>query len=478
MHFTVIVNPYSGLKTASDTATSLSESLLSSSSTSTSWIQLDPQTDLNDIIKNHESQQHTFTIIKTTKPNHANEIAFDVISKLVTLSTTEKKKFQIGFLTLGGDGLIHEVVNGVMNALIVQKDDDASKVGYLDKKFRPKVLIGVVPCGTGNALATTLGITSPTDAITKIITSTSSPSSLHKFTQPLHLQTLHIQPAPTTTIPTTTITTNVKISFKWPQSKPTHYTFCVISYGLHAQIVKQSDSFRLLGNKRFLLAAMMNVVLLKIYHGDLFVDVESSVEFECVAKRNGAREGEGDVVEKDVVLEDGGHFKRVFERGQESGEEVGKGEVLMRRWGDDGFTYFLSTKMSHLEPGFPIAPFATPTNRQTDLILANKSMTSQQVGNMLNLAAKGLGRHLLMEGVDNLKVRRFVLVPKSAASSSSWASWFGGSGSGADVCVDGEMVKVQEGDAVWVRDLEFEDDDGKDGEDEDEDEWGLFRVIV
>ncbi|KAJ3279467.1 hypothetical protein HDU76_009499 [Blyttiomyces sp. JEL0837] len=132
--------------------------------------------------------------------------------------------------------------------------------------------------------------------------------------------------------------------------------------------------------------------------------------------------------------------------------------------------------MSHLERGFRIAPFATPTNRQTDLILANKSMTSQQVGNMLNLAAKGLGRHLLMDGVGNLKVRRFVLVPKSAAgSSSSWASWFGGSGGGADVCVDGEMVKVQEGYAVWVRDLEFEDDgDSKDGEDE----WGLFRVIV
>jgi diacylglycerol kinase (ATP) len=54
--------------------------------------------------------------------------------------------------TIGGDGTLHEVVNGLM---------------WRNDPFRPP--LGIIPCGTGNAVAEHLGIADPLDAARCIV---------------------------------------------------------------------------------------------------------------------------------------------------------------------------------------------------------------------------------------------------------------------------------------------------------------------
>ena len=110
-----------------------------------------------------------------------------------------------------GDGLVHEVVQGILQ---------------LEKQKRPsQVRLIVIPCGTGNALSVSMGVESASEALEKY------------FKQ---------GPIP------------LKISAVYAKHQDSEliellkYSFCVVSWGFHAQVVRQSEGLRKLGNIRFL----------------------------------------------------------------------------------------------------------------------------------------------------------------------------------------------------------------------------------
>ena len=85
--------------------------------------------------------ERNFEIIYTKAPGHATDIAKSKSHKFDTL------------IALGGDGLIHETVNGIMKH---------------SRKSRPA--FGVIPVGSGNDYAKTLNMsTNVDDAISKIL---------------------------------------------------------------------------------------------------------------------------------------------------------------------------------------------------------------------------------------------------------------------------------------------------------------------
>lgn len=75
-----------------------------------------------------------FEMVETTGPGHALGLARDAVQGGVTR-----------IICAGGDGLIHEVVNGVMHAGLA--DDGATRAA-----------VGVIPLGTGNDFAKLLGV--------------------------------------------------------------------------------------------------------------------------------------------------------------------------------------------------------------------------------------------------------------------------------------------------------------------------------
>ncbi|ORX90341.1 hypothetical protein K493DRAFT_318044 [Basidiobolus meristosporus CBS 931.73] len=92
--------------------------------------------------------QHT--LIKTERPLHAKEIA----------ETYDYKQYDAA-ATISGDGLLHEFLNGVL-----ARDD------WKEARTTP---IGIIPAGSGNALAMSVGTPSPELSTVNMITGSTRP---------------------------------------------------------------------------------------------------------------------------------------------------------------------------------------------------------------------------------------------------------------------------------------------------------------
>eukprot|EP01064_Diplonema_japonicum_P039183 TRINITY_DN9766_c1_g2_i2.p1 TRINITY_DN9766_c1_g2~~TRINITY_DN9766_c1_g2_i2.p1 ORF type:complete len:341 (+),score=75.13 TRINITY_DN9766_c1_g2_i2:48-1025(+) len=151
----------------------------------------------------------------TQRPAHATEIAKEIPDdKTVTVCT------------IGGDGILHEVVNGLHQA-----------------DLHPT--IAIIPSGTGNGLAATLGITSLHCALYTLLKGAPIPYDLFKLTQP--------NPCDRSTGVQTTTEQTERVGFL-------HLT-----YGIIADIDFESEWLRMLGAARFPITAVNKIMWLSGY---------------------------------------------------------------------------------------------------------------------------------------------------------------------------------------------------------------------
>ncbi|KND03613.1 uncharacterized protein SPPG_01089 [Spizellomyces punctatus DAOM BR117] len=321
-------------------------------------------------------EETCFQVTFTKRGNHAADTVRELVTKRQTLEG-------LGFVCIGGDGVVHEVIKGVMSSISTSNPPSL------------KVPIAVIPAGTGNALATSLKLSSPEEATERLIN--------YKQTVPLKISSVHIGPSTLDECPDEVLM----------------YSFCVVSWGLHAQIVRQSETLRMLGRKRFQVAAMMNIALMHQYRGQLYLLdptelSQTDPDPVTFAKPDWA------VDEKWVPVN-------------------GKDDAT-------SFSYFLSTKMSSLEPGFQIAPHAHPSTSNIDLVLAPSLNRSQLLHFLQSTPA-------IPEYIRYIKTRGFKLAPSQ--SSGRRTSWVPKAGKLVhDICIDGEMVELENGQAVWVKILD------------------------
>ncbi|KAG0294406.1 hypothetical protein BGZ96_001245 [Linnemannia gamsii] len=203
-------------------------------------------------------------------------------------------KLQI--IVLGGDGTVHETVNGILKGV--------EGTGFVTDSFRPEVEFSVIPTGTGNAISTSLGVTSVQDAVDRFIAGK--------------------------TVPFRIMSVTTKISQL--------YTVVVNSYGLHCATVYDSDEFRHLGNDRFRQAAMKNVENLKQYEGKL--------SFYGPTQRY--NRGSSSLVDSSLD------------------SNIAEAAATLTLPGP--FTYLLIAKQASLEPGFTPAPFAKTSDDWMDIL--------------------------------------------------------------------------------------------------------------
>lgn len=103
-----------------------------------------------------------FEIVRTAGPGHATEIAASAAGRGTVIA-------------LGGDGVIHEVVNGLMR---------------LRREERPQ--LGIIPMGSGNDYARTLGIkkNNVADALAQLVRGHSKSCELGRVNDTYYMQTL------------------------------------------------------------------------------------------------------------------------------------------------------------------------------------------------------------------------------------------------------------------------------------------------
>jgi diacylglycerol kinase family enzyme len=188
-----------------------------------------------------------FKVIESTAQGHAQSyfsenikpIIIDLAQSLGTVDDadgvpTQPKSATLQIMVLGGDGTVHEIVNGILQGV--------EGSAFVSDEFRPNVEFSIIPTGTGNAISTSLGVTGAQDALERFLTG-----------KPVPLRLM-------------SVSTRASVESHW---KPHVYTVVVNSYGLHCATVYDSEEFRHLGNERFRQAAMKNIENLKQYEGKL-----------------------------------------------------------------------------------------------------------------------------------------------------------------------------------------------------------------
>lgn len=178
-----------------------------------------------------ESQIHLYL---TQGAGDGSKIAADLASNVLA-----KADYPIIVLCIGGDGTLHEVINGMSQAQIAVD-----------------VRLGIVPSGSGNAYATGLGISDPADGILRV---------LGGKTQPL--RTVRVSFGQCTDL---TIGQNWHESVEFKDNAHDPRIMVVFSWGFHAQIVSKSEYLRpFMGNSRFSLVAGFLLWWMPKYFGNI-----------------------------------------------------------------------------------------------------------------------------------------------------------------------------------------------------------------
>ena len=199
---------------------------------------------LKQILPVFEAANVDLTIIETTFAGHANELAhqldFDGYD---------------GMIVIGGDGTMHEVVNGLLTRP--------------DKKQLP---IGLIPGGTGNSFMHDLELMNPIDAVKAIIGG----------------NTRQIDVA------------EVKIN------DMIKYAFNIIGWGLVTDVGNKAEKWRWLGEARYTLLSVFEVLKYKPRSATLILDNDKIIDnFTFVIGCNTMYTGKGMKMAPKAKLDDG-----------------------------------------------------------------------------------------------------------------------------------------------------------------------------
>jgi YegS/Rv2252/BmrU family lipid kinase len=157
---------------------------------------------------------------------------------------------------IGGDGTMHELVNGMMH-----------------RQPETRVPLTLLPGGTGNAFLRDLECLDPKTVLDRIAANARQSIDLFEVTVAGHK----------------------------------HYGFNIVGWGLFSAANQLAESLRKLGRRRYDIAALLRMVQNRRYRGTLEIDGEETVEggFSMLTASNTVHTGEGTRLAPKAQLDDG-----------------------------------------------------------------------------------------------------------------------------------------------------------------------------
>lgn len=160
-----------------------------------------------------------------------------------------------GFIVIGGDGSMHEIVNGM-----------------LSRHDQKQIPIGLIPGGTGNSFIRDLDLLDPIKAAETVV---------NGFTRPIDVMEISIN--------------NIK-----------RYAFNIVGWGLVTDVGKHAERFRWLGESRYTFTAVLEVLNLRPRPAQLlFGDRQIIDDFALMIACNTCHTGKGMKMAPKAVLDDG-----------------------------------------------------------------------------------------------------------------------------------------------------------------------------
>ena len=189
-------------------------------------------------------QNINYHIIKTTHHNHPYEIANSI-----------NMNEYLGIIVVGGDGTMHEVINGMIN-----------------RKDKKQIPIGLIPGGTGNSFMHDMNCLNPIDAAKKI-------SKLE--TRKIDLMEI--------------ITPDKKI-----------YSYNATGWGMPPDINILAEKMRWIGPQRYNIASLIEIIRFKERQINLIIDnTDISDDYSFILCCNTIHTGKGMRIAPKAKLDDG-----------------------------------------------------------------------------------------------------------------------------------------------------------------------------
>ncbi|KAG0219457.1 hypothetical protein BGX33_002727 [Mortierella sp. NVP41] len=270
-----------------------------------------------------------------------------------TTDTPVMPEVVLRVMVVGGDGTVHEVINGILQGLHSSSSPSSS---FVNDSFRPKIELSIIPIGTGNAIATSQGVTTPQAGLDRFLARTKS----------IPLRVVQVSQRDQHNNNNNNDNDNDSAQPAW---KPVVYTTVVNSFGLHCATVYDAEGCRSLGNVRFKASVLKNIAFLKQYQArvDLFGPVQKY-----------------DRPLNQLILD----TTTTATTATASPLSLPSPSVTI----PGPYTYLMLTKQPSLEPGFVPTPFANTSDEWLD-ILAVQNAGRGQILNILGDAIKG-GQHV------------------------------------------------------------------------------------
>ncbi|MCH7763942.1 MAG: diacylglycerol kinase family lipid kinase [Candidatus Marinimicrobia bacterium] len=191
-----------------------------------------------------ESAGAELTILETQYAGHARNMA-----------RTEKFEGYDGFCAIGGDGTMHEVINGMMN-----------------REDGQQLPLGIIPGGTGNSFMRDLDCLDPVNAAKRIITNRRRPIDISKVNA----------------------------------NGETLYAFNIVGWGMPTEIIILAEKLRWLGSQRYNVASLIEIIAFRERLATLVIEGNRTVgDFGFILGCNTIHTGAGMKMAPLAQLNDG-----------------------------------------------------------------------------------------------------------------------------------------------------------------------------
>eukprot|EP00026_Physarum_polycephalum_P005330 Phypoly_transcript_05362.p1 GENE.Phypoly_transcript_05362~~Phypoly_transcript_05362.p1 ORF type:complete len:627 (+),score=83.49 Phypoly_transcript_05362:27-1883(+) len=305
------------------------------------------------------------TVIETNAAGHAREIG-----RTIDISTVDR------LVTVSGDGLFNELINGIMDRA------DWHEVTN-------KIPLGIIPAGSGNGLAAALGGATPTEAAFAVIKGPARPFDVLRTTQ-----------------------NGVSL-----------YGFLTLTWAMISDVDIESEKMRWMGSLRFSIGALKRIMSLRKYKGKItYLPAEAlHPHTPCVSYQDcnncnslptispppagpplhtGTEAGANPHSSNDRVDE---LQSCLFDPNLPTPEGW---QVL-----DDEFVLFIATNVSHISTDFIASPHAHLSDGAIDLILvrAKPDLTKAKLISLLLQTENG--KYIHSPHVEHYKIKALYLEP-------------------------------------------------------------------
>jgi sphingosine kinase len=289
--------------------------------------------------------EHSHLEYTLTETTHSGQIK-DTLSQ-IDLSEID------GIILVGGDGSIHEAINGLMN-----RSDWQTAI------LKP---IGIIPAGTGNGLAKTLLEISgePDDPLSAAFLITKAIAQ-GKY-RPLDLA-------------------------KIEQNGQIYYSFLSFSWGIISDVDIESEKLRFLGSLRTDIYALMRIWTLRYYSG----------KFSYLP---------ANFSEKDAIAYSKTECQTFAKCPNCQATDVSPLAPERQIWPviQDDFVLIWGMNISHATHNIKAAPYAHLSDGNMDIILVRKGISKLNL--LLAFLKSAQGQHLSLPGIEFYRVRGFRLEP-------------------------------------------------------------------